>query len=474
MLACYLLVAALHLVCGVSIDHCSFVLGSLRLIVTMALQTAQRSNVASTSGDIPGDVRTVVDILDVTPKGEAYVCCPKCFFLYWVDPDNPKSCYPETCTNQEVDNNPCSAKLRKKRRHGASYVNQPVREFCYQSMQDWVGRLYARRDLLDYLDRNPCSIDSDDGDTDTWDIWDAPGLREFLGPDQTRPFVPGPGREGRLVFSLNMDGFNPYGNKEAGKKVSTGGIYMICLNLPPSIRYDVENMYLVGIIPGPQEPSRHEINYLLRPLVDDLLLFWKRGIYYTKTCRYPRGLLVRCAVVPLVCDLPAARQMSGFAHFKSKHFCSLCHQKRDDINNLDYKQWKARTSDEHRQAARGWRDASTQAAREQWYTVYGVRWSELLRLPYWDPTSFTVIDSMHAFYLRLFQHHCRSIWGMDINFQDGDGITFDHHPNAPTEAEMIEAHSILERGTQVELQQLKCTVVQGCTSGLERQEGSID
>jgi hypothetical protein len=131
----------------------------------------------------------------------------------------------------------------------------------------------------------------------------------------------------------------------------------------------------------------------------------------------------------------------------------------DDINNLDYKQWKPHTSDEHMQAAQGWRKASTQAAREQWYAVYGVRWSELLQLPYWDPTHFMVIDSMHAFYPWLFQCHCRSIWGMDVNFNDRDGITFDCNPNAPTEAEMIEANLILERSTHVELNQLRCAII---------------
>ena len=34
-----------------------------------------------------------------------------------------------------------------------------------------------------------------------------------------------------------------------------------------------ENTILVGLIPGPHEPS-HDINTFLKPLVDDLLKFW--------------------------------------------------------------------------------------------------------------------------------------------------------------------------------------------------------
>ncbi|KAF8225965.1 hypothetical protein L208DRAFT_1105429, partial [Tricholoma matsutake] len=65
-----------------------------------------------------------------------------------------------------------------------------------------------------------------------------------------------PGNESRLIFSLNM-------NKQGGKKVLTGGIYIVCLNLPPAIRYNMENMFLVGIIPGPHEPSLYQINYIV-------------------------------------------------------------------------------------------------------------------------------------------------------------------------------------------------------------------
>jgi hypothetical protein len=66
---------------------------------------------------------------------------------------------------------------------------------------------------------------------------------------------------------------------------------------------------------------------------------------------------------------------------------------------------------------------------------------------------------MHAFYLRMFAHHCRSIWGMDINFEDGDGILFDRDPNHPTEAEMQIAHQVLEFGSNEALKDLRVAIV---------------
>src|SRR5271168_1131737 len=46
------------------------------------------------------------------------------------------------------------------------------------------------------------------------------------------------GHEGRYAFSLCVDFFNPYMNKLAGKKTSIGRVIsLVCLNLPPSLRY---------------------------------------------------------------------------------------------------------------------------------------------------------------------------------------------------------------------------------------------
>jgi hypothetical protein len=54
---------------------------------------------------------------------------------------------------------------------------------------------------------------------------------------------------------------------------------------------------------------------------------------------------------------------------------------------------------------------------------HGIYWSELLRLPYWNPILFTIIDPMHTLYLGLLKSHCRDIWGMNISVEDGDGST---------------------------------------------------
>ncbi|KAH7876073.1 uncharacterized protein C8R40DRAFT_1043130 [Lentinula edodes] len=180
-------------------------------------------------------------------------------------------------------------------------------------------------------------------------------------------------------------------------------------------------MFLVGIIPGPKEPSSHQINYLLRPLVDELELLWETGIYVDRTCLHPHGRSVRAALVALVCDMPAARLLGGFSHFSNLGCpCSMC--KHSGLNNLDETSFIPRTGEEHRRMAQAWLDAKTQEERDGLFAQNGVRWSELLRLRYWDPVRNTVIDPMHGFYLRILQRHCRDIWGMGVKLEDSDGI----------------------------------------------------
>ncbi|RPD56986.1 hypothetical protein L226DRAFT_443645, partial [Lentinus tigrinus ALCF2SS1-7] len=161
-----------------------------------------------------------------------------------------------------------------------------------------------------------------------------------------------------------------------------------------------------------------EINHFLRPLVDELLELWNSGIYYARTSKHVGGRLVRCALVPLVCDLPAARQVGGFGSYSSKYFCHMCDLRKEDMDELDMDKWGTRTCEDHREAAEAWKDMPSVAQRKSAFKLNSTRWSALLDLPYWDPIQFTVIDSMHNHYLGLLQDHCRGIWGMNTEVDE--------------------------------------------------------
>ncbi|KAH9855542.1 hypothetical protein C2E23DRAFT_684025, partial [Lenzites betulinus] len=180
--------------------------------------------------------------------------------------------------------------------------------------------------------------------------------------------------------------------------------------------------------------------------VDDFLDFWAPGVQYTKTALRPQGRLVRAAIVPLVADLLAARQLSGFGpHNHSRVLCSVCTALAEDVENTDPETFEPRNLQQHRAHAQAWLDAPTTFDREKLFERTGIRYTQLLRLEYWNPFLYTVVDTMHNLYLGLLQRHVRVIWGINVDIEDGDasGLTSTSVPPRPSEEKMAQGTSLL-------------------------------
>lgn len=252
-----------------------------------------------------------------------------------------------------------------------------------------------------------------------------------------------------------MDGFAAYG--KGGPTSSLSSCYLVCLSLPPEERYKYENMYLAFVIPGPNHPLGDQTNHPLHPLVDDFLKAWWPGIHLTRTPNYPRGRTTRHALVLAVADLLALRQMVGFASHNSKlHWCSFCLLLLGDKEDLNWMSWPRRDCDEHRRLADAWLSAGTKGERDKLWEENGVRWSELLRLPYWRPLKFSAIDVMHTVYLRVVAYHIQGVFGMSFTHEDGlNGIQYDMSKKRPSNEEITDAYKILKTGSAAKLRGLR-------------------
>jgi len=422
----------MHIVSGLSLNDCNLLLFSLRLLIDLMVEDfhAAKGQGKYLALSVPKDARTAVRRLALDPSYKSFICCPKC-----------SSCYPDSgpdslgycawkCTLTNVptpvqETCQCGCPLRKTRNVRSHEYDIPVRRFLYHDFNEWLGEMLCRPGMEDMMDRDysqsPSGI--------MGDIWDAPGLYEISDPNG-HPFIRQchADNEGCYLFSFNMDGFNPFQLKQAGRSASVMGLYMVCLNLPPNERFKTENMFLAGIIPGPKEPSMQEINHFLKPLVNDLLESYVNGVRYKRTWKYPDGRNTRSALALIICDLPAARQALGFSGPQSTNFCSYCKLQLKNINNLDVRSWEPRSDKEYRCAALKWQDAS-EAVRTKITNNSGVRYySEFLRLPYFNPIQSLCVDPMHAFFLRILSRHCQDIWGMDARIEDGDGLASDPVP----------------------------------------------
>ncbi|KAJ7725789.1 hypothetical protein B0H16DRAFT_1665830 [Mycena metata] len=73
-------------------------------------------------------------------------------------------------------------------------------------------------------------------------------------------------------------------------------------------------------------------------------------------------------------------------------------------------EFPARNGDEHRRLCYQYRDLSTGEEREEFFSKYGVRWTEFARLIYFDIVRFTVVDPMHNLLLGLAKTQWYNQW----------------------------------------------------------------
>lgn len=407
-----MLILVLSLLCGVSRTRATFVLAVLRLIIKHLIGDSQLEYFPHDMllDNVPKDPRTIYTYFDLQPRVRSYVCCPSCFALY--EPGNTEL---KTCTELVTPETVCGASLYATRRIRSQFFSRPIRVYVTQSLKDWLGRILSRPDLERHLESFPKKVPGELND-----FWDGEAINSFLGPDKLQLFITG-GVNGelRLAFSLSMDGFTPF--IKTNRSVSVTGIYMACLKFPPDIRYKLENIFLVGVVPGPTKPTLTQINHPVRVLVDELEIFWDPGVYFSRTSLCKEGRLVRLALMVLACDLVAARQIAGLASHSASLFCSLCYLLSSDMENFDIDSWPKRDRLATKQIAFEWRDAESTIQRDKIFKDHGVRWSEFWRLDYWDAVTFTTVDTMHAQWINSVEHHLYDTWGIDPNAGCSDG-----------------------------------------------------
>ncbi|KAG8962736.1 hypothetical protein FRC05_005138 [Tulasnella sp. 425] len=424
-----LLSSMLYTMMGLSHTTTLLVMKCIRALVKLAFIIAS----AVETGDptlpdllrhIPVDPRVGISRCLLLPEFAVYACCPQCCHLY-KPLDEDRSQYPTRCANI-VDGQQCDTPLVRSCLEGDQEHWRAILRFPVRDLEGWTKSLVSRPDIEAYINgRLP------EPDGMRRDLWEAEYLATFVGPDGL-PFFNG---SGRLAFALAIDWFNPETNLEAKKKWSIGAVYAVCLNLPPHLRFRLENVCLVAIIPGPQEPSLDQLNHFLRPIVDSFLRLWNPGCWITRTQRHPMGSHYRVILVILAADLLGARQTAGFTFPGHWLFCSYCTLPRDRMDELDPAKWpRGRSLETHRAAAQEWLAASS----ADWIGIAdqtGTRYSELNRLPYFNPFKAVVVDLLHLF-LAVLSKHARGAWHMNIAVEAGDGSNdpFYHPPDIMTMA----------------------------------------
>uniref|UniRef100_A0A1A7YTN3 Transposase domain-containing protein n=1 Tax=Iconisemion striatum TaxID=60296 RepID=A0A1A7YTN3_9TELE len=248
------------------------------------------------------------------------------------------------------------------------------------------------------------------------------------------PFLAEPNN---FALMLNVDWFQPFKNAP----YSVGAIYLVILNLPREERFKEENMILVGLIPGPKEPSLN-INVFLDLLVDELQELWHGVILEDNS--FIGHQVYRAALLCLASDIPATRKCAGFVGhgaYRGCHKCLKTFSKKEfgaktDYSGFERSSWEPRTFANHIHFAGLSRRSKTKAEQKKLEHEYRARWSELFRLSYYDAIRFVVIDPMHNLLLGTARHVFR-LW---------------------TENRILSEHSLVEIQTRMGKMKVPCEV----------------
>lgn len=81
-----------------------------------------------------------------------------------------------------------------------------------------------------------------------------------------------------------------------------------------------------------------------------------------------------------------------------------------DYSGFDRRLWPLRNNTQHRKDVDIIKKCKHTTKAAQLESKLGVRYSELLRLPYFDPVRMLIIDPMHCLYLGITKHLMKSVW----------------------------------------------------------------
>lgn len=366
-----------------------------------AIGVAYRSPaIIDAGGALPQSLNAAITMCNLNMKSSYQVCvvCAKCQSIF------PLEYCKVIAANGDVSSRPCPfIPLRRKRSRqsmacgepllctsGIKGTQKPAKTYCYQSLHDGLQSV-VRKGLLDdcehWRNRTPPA-------TVLAEVYDGRLWYDFAD------FLSSPSS---LLLCLNVDWFQQFQHVP----YSVGAIYLSILNLPRSKRHLFENIILIGVIPGPKEPSL-TINSYLTTLIKELKAAWVNGIELKNDKDIP--VTIRVALGSVNCDIPASRKVLGFLAHRASLGCNKCLKaftttsSGTNYSGFERHSWAKRNNEQHRRDCKQLESVPTKNSLKEAEVMYGVRNSVLLALPYFDPIRQCPIDAMHNLFMGTGKH----------------------------------------------------------------------
>ena len=140
----------------------------------------------------------------------------------------------------------------------------------------------------------------------------------------------------------------------------------------------------------------------ITPLVEELKQLWSGFVMKTHD---GMSVIVRCALICVSCDIPAAHKVCGFVSHNASLGCSKCLKhfptssfgEKPNFSGFDRNKWTLRTSEIHRQHAYLHKICNTLDSQRKIEREHGCRYSVPLELSYFDVVQMCIIDPMQIY-----------------------------------------------------------------------------
>jgi Transposase family tnp2 len=370
---------------------------------------------------IPTSLYTAKKMLGLFSKQYNYAACSKCHKLYTIkeirefenNKDNNNNNIP-LCSFINFPNHSiakfrqqCNNPILKKIDTNNGPIFRPIMTFSLINIKYELSLIFSRKNFE--ASCRSWAVERENNTDSMFDIYDGNVWKEFLDHN-SEIFFTKEYADSHIGLMLNLDWFQPFINSQ----YSVGVIYAVICNLPRKERFKPSNIITLAIIPGPHEPKLHAFNHYLYPIINQLLELWSG--YMIKTFEYPTGRLIKGAVICCANDVPAARKLCGF--ISARVACYRCKKtanykdKRPNFGEFEnFEEWfVARDINIIREKANEWKECTTEDSRRNHVSQHFVRWSEIYRLPYFNPVRFCIVDPMHCLFLGVAKWIVEKLW----------------------------------------------------------------
>ncbi|EIE76489.1 hypothetical protein RO3G_01193 [Rhizopus delemar RA 99-880] len=304
--------------------------------------------------EIPTKISTARNMVNYSSASSGvsrFLVCSLCRSVYDTGSLHTRRCpFIRFANNPHRQEHPCGNSLFI----GSSL--KPVLEFPYNSIVETLKKFFVRPTFETEIEE---WRRGHVGESVFYDIYDG-RVWNSLVDSAGEPFV---NKSRSLMVSLNVDWLQP----SDGMHYSCGGVYLTINNLPRSSRMKVSNIILVGMIPGPGEPTDDQLQNFMRPMIAELNTLY--GGMMMPTYQNRNGEIVRVALMFVKCDIPAACKVAGFMGQSAHKACNKCstvfsrvstgaNSTKPDFSDFDDEHWILRNNTQQRQEAYAWLNAT--------------------------------------------------------------------------------------------------------------------